>query len=107
MRTKYIIILLIAFLLACKKDSPPPDNITPVQPDSLFTNVPDTRDIIMYEVNERAYSPAGDFNGITQRLDEIKALFGECDLADAHPSYRNDKFCEFTVLRKELPGSKS
>jgi glycosidase len=74
MTTKYLLIFIAAFLLACKEDTPPSDNVTPDQPDTLFTHVPDTREIIMYEVNERAFSQTGDFNGITQRLDEIKAL---------------------------------
>jgi glycosidase len=74
MKIKYISILFAAFLLGCSKDSPTPDVITPTPPDTSFTNVPDTRDIIMYEINERAFSQSGDFNGIIQRLDSIKAL---------------------------------
>jgi glycosidase len=74
MKIKYVPILFVAFLLACSKDSPPPDVITPIPPDTSFTNVPDTRDIIMYEINERAFSQSGDFDGIIQRLDSIKAL---------------------------------
>lgn len=39
-----------------------------------FDSVPETQDIVMYEVNLRAFSTSGDLNGVTQRLDSIKAL---------------------------------
>jgi len=39
-----------------------------------FTDVPDPRDVVMYQVNTRAFSPAGDFQGVIDRLDNIQAL---------------------------------
>jgi alpha-amylase len=36
--------------------------------------VPAPRDVVMYEVNLRAFSEAGDLAGVTARLDEIQAL---------------------------------
>lgn len=39
-----------------------------------FTNVPDTRDVTLYQVNIRAFSEEGNFKGVMKRLDSIKAL---------------------------------
>lgn len=39
-----------------------------------FQSVPATEDIIMYEVNLRAFSPEGNLQGVINRLDEIEAL---------------------------------
>ena len=39
-----------------------------------FTGVPATEDMVMYEVNERAFSATSNFQGIIDRLDSIKAL---------------------------------
>ncbi len=39
-----------------------------------FTNVPDTRDVTLYQVNIRTFSEEGNFKGVMKRLDAIKAL---------------------------------
>lgn len=39
-----------------------------------YANIPATEDIVMYEINERAFSASGNFQGIIDRLDSIKAL---------------------------------
>ncbi len=39
-----------------------------------YTDIPNTADIVMYEINERAFSVSGDFDGILPRLDSIKDL---------------------------------
>lgn len=39
-----------------------------------FDGVPEPEDVVMYEVNLRAFSPAGDLQGVIDRLDEIQAL---------------------------------
>ncbi len=39
-----------------------------------FTNVPDRRDVTLYQVNIRAFSKEGNFRGVVARLDSIKAL---------------------------------
>jgi glycosidase len=78
-------VLLAAGLLAgCKKDSPtPPDPIvvppttgtaTPPQYGTPFTGVPNREDAVIYQVNMRAFSQAGNFAGVTARLDSIKAI---------------------------------
>lgn len=67
-------LLLITILFsACKKDTVVPPVVVPTEP-TPFANVPATSDIVMYEVNERAFSSSGNFAGITARLDSIKAL---------------------------------
>lgn len=45
-----------------------------VQYETPFTEIPITSDIVMYEVNERAFSTSGNFAGIISRLDKIKEL---------------------------------
>jgi glycosidase len=39
-----------------------------------FTQVPDRRDVTLYQVNMRAFSKEGNFAGVAKRLDSIKAL---------------------------------
>ncbi len=72
---------MIAF--SCKKEKiPTPIVVVPpvvvvpptVSPDAPFTDIPNTSDMVMYEINERAFSVSGNFAGILPRLDSIKAL---------------------------------
>lgn len=46
----------------------------PDQYGTPFQGVPDTRDAVIYQVNMRAFSPTSDFQGVINRLDNIKAL---------------------------------
>lgn len=46
----------------------------PPQYETPFSDLPNTSDIVMYEINERAFSVSGNFAGILPRLDSIKAL---------------------------------
>lgn len=39
-----------------------------------FANVPELQDMVVYEVNVRAFSEAGNLQGVISRLDEIKSL---------------------------------
>lgn len=39
-----------------------------------FRNIPENRDVILYQVNMRVFSQGGDFKGVTARIDSIKAL---------------------------------
>ncbi|MDQ6814761.1 MAG: hypothetical protein M3040_13570, partial [Bacteroidota bacterium] len=39
-----------------------------------FSNVPDKRDVTLYQVNIRTFSKDGNFAGVLARLDSIKAL---------------------------------
>jgi alpha-amylase len=74
MKNILIILLLSIALFSCNKEEPN-NHIDPPPPDDTTTFViPKTEDIVMYEVNLRALSPTGDFQGVIGRLDEIKAL---------------------------------
>lgn len=74
------LVIILTFALSCKKEtsSPqidPPGNDTTNNPyGTPFTNMPATGDIIMYEVNLRAFSQSGDLQGVMNRLDELKKL---------------------------------
>jgi glycosidase len=81
MRYFYLILLLttLSANISCKKQSEPtPEPPAPEgkyqQYGTPFANVPETEDIIMYEVNMRAFSPGGDLQGVIDRLDEISEL---------------------------------
>lgn len=62
------IVLFIALLGTSLYAQDPPQYGTP------FTGVPDPRDITMYQVNIRAFSSTSNFQGVINRLDNIKAL---------------------------------
>jgi glycosidase len=74
--------ILCILLTSCRKEvstnNPLPpvvrDSADPAQYDAPFSGVPEARDIVMYEINQRAFSEAGTFSGILPRLDSIKAL---------------------------------
>ena len=79
---KFLVLLFTTFifLAACEKDDTPPQN-PPDPPDPADTipdgpefEVPETSDIIMYEVNLRAFSQSGDLQGVIARLDELEDL---------------------------------
>ena len=81
MHFRYFLFLIITGLVlftACEKnDSSPPDN--PEDPADTIPDVPDfvvpeASDIIMYEVNLRAFSQEGDLQGVIDRLDHLKDL---------------------------------
>ncbi len=85
--TRNLLILIVAALLivSCKKDSipstytPPPtpsgtDTTTYTQYGTPFSGVPNPQDAIIYQVNIRAFSSGGNFQGVIARLDSIKAL---------------------------------
>ena len=76
-------LLLAGSLLAgCKKDLPeasapltvPVTPPTPPQYGTPFAGVPPREDAVIYQVNMRAFSQAGNFAGVTARLDSIKAV---------------------------------
>ncbi len=76
--------LLICLLSCSKNDAPTPNppnggdttvvDPTPPQYGTPFTNVPDRENAIIYQVNIRAFSDAGNLQGVISRLDSIKAL---------------------------------
>ncbi|TYZ07424.1 hypothetical protein FY528_15280 [Hymenobacter lutimineralis] len=81
---KYSLACLTAasLLVGCKPESPvapapvdpPPATEKPTQYGTPFAAVPDRQDAVLYQVNMRAFSQAGNFAGVTARLDSIKAL---------------------------------
>lgn len=67
------IVLLFLLLFSCnkKEDSPGEE---PVPEPKVEFEIPETEDVIMYEVNLRAFSVTGDLQGVIQGLDHIKSL---------------------------------
>ena len=68
-------------LAACHKDNgpapaapPPPADSTTVQYGTPYTEVPAPGNVVMYEVNIRAFSATDNFKGVEARLDSIRAL---------------------------------
>lgn len=75
---KYIYVILALFssnvLLSCESSD---DNVQRgpyEQYGTAFTEVPDPQDASIYQVNIRAFSEAGDFQGVIDRLDHIESL---------------------------------
>jgi glycosidase len=80
MNTLLLFITLAGSLLGCGKSNIVPPVVTPpatykdpVQYGTPYANVPATKDIVMYEVNIKTFTPAN-FQGVDARLDSIKAL---------------------------------
>jgi len=75
MNPKFILPVLFALSLlffGCDQESTQPSNDNPqLEP---FLEVPAVEDIIMYEVNLRAYGEDSNFQGLINHLDAIKAL---------------------------------
>ncbi|MGB3076678.1 MAG: alpha-amylase family glycosyl hydrolase [Chitinophagales bacterium] len=76
-----MLLLLAAWLLfSCGKNEIPPvippviDSTDNGQYGTPFSNVTDREDAVIYQVNIRAFSTAGNFQGVIDRLDSIKAL---------------------------------
>ncbi len=78
---KITTLLFLALLSNCKKDSvdAPVTPVTPVgnhleQYGVPYASVPQSQDAIIYQVNMRAFSATHNFQGVIDRLDNIKAL---------------------------------
>lgn len=72
---KIYLVALIAF--ACGTNDEPkvvPPNDEYKQYGTPYANVPEVDEIVLYEVNTRAYSATADFQGVIDRLDHIKSL---------------------------------
>ena len=77
-----ILLFIFTFLflfLSCKNKEEilPPVKYPPqgyTQYGTPFSNIPNTEDLVMYEVNLLAFSEEGNLEGVIARLDEIKAL---------------------------------
>lgn len=79
--TLFFALTSFAVFASCKKDCPPdavienPPVLVGYQQYGVpFDSVPETKNIIMYEVNLRAFSSSGDLQGVINRLDQLKAL---------------------------------
>lgn len=73
--------VLMAGLTSCQKDDdatglPSDDDLSPKyeQYGTPFDGVPAAEDVVMYEVNLRAFSSTGDLQGVIDGLDHIKEL---------------------------------
>ncbi len=81
---KNLIIVFIILILGCSKTSgtaavtppivvPPVIDSTYIQHGTPYANMPDSRDVTIYQVNMRVFNP-GNFQSVVSRLDSIKAL---------------------------------
>ncbi len=81
------LLLVVLALLSCGKHNSAPSNsttgttttttttdTTAPQYGTPFAGVPDARDATIYQVNMRAFSATHNLQGVTNRLDQIKAL---------------------------------
>lgn len=66
MKTTFLFLLLCLSQLLRAQD--------PSQYGTPFTGVPDPRDAVIYQVNMRAFSSTHNFQGVINRLDQIRAL---------------------------------
>jgi len=75
--------MLCVLFSACSKGNssnnknnivPPPPKDTVKQYQTPYAGVPDTKDVMMYEVNFAAFSQQQNIAGVTARLDSLKAL---------------------------------
>ncbi len=83
-RLEWLCLWLIVLLSSCSDSTEPTPPPPPQAPPIVYTDppaygtpfggVPETKNIVMYEVNLRASSQEGTFAGVTARLDSIKAL---------------------------------
>jgi len=75
---RMIFLLFLAGFLSCQKD----DGNTPPDPNDdgykqygiPFGDVPDAHDVVMYEVNLRAFSPNPNLRSVINKLDHIESL---------------------------------
>jgi glycosidase len=75
----FTFLILITLLISCEKSEPTTIETPSTENDvnqygTPFADIPAISDIVMYEINERAFSVTGDFQGIISRLDSIKDL---------------------------------
>lgn len=66
-------VLMVLIFPACLQDEPDPVEEYE-QYGTPFNQVPDTKDVVLYEVNIRAFSPHPNLQGVIDRIDSIKSL---------------------------------
>ncbi|MBU1097016.1 MAG: alpha-amylase [Bacteroidetes bacterium] len=67
-----VILLAVLIIISCGEDGTSSSNED--NTNNPNDNNPSTEDIVMYEINFRAFSESGDFKGVTNKLDHIKSL---------------------------------
>ena len=71
----FLAFILLVVFSQCKKGNDNDNNpIIPPGDDTSAFSIPSTGDVVMYEVNLRAFSQTADIHGVIGRLDEISAL---------------------------------
>ncbi len=77
-RIQYYLIAIfsVAFFFSCNKEEDPTNNETEghQQYGTPMANIPENEELVMYEVNLRAFSSGGDLQGVQNRLDQIAEL---------------------------------
>ncbi len=71
-RTIFLIVFVLLFQF-CKVNDPWPDP-TPEAYGTPFDGIPEVENMILYEVNTRAFGPTHDFEAVIQQLDSIALL---------------------------------
>ena len=77
---QFIFLLFISLLFSCKDDEViiPDPIVEPETPSGQYgtpmEDIPETEDLVLYEVNLRAFSSSGDLQGVIDRLDFIDQL---------------------------------
>ena len=77
----FLTLLPVFLVLSCEKTIDPPDDpADPVEPTGYqqygtpFDGIQETPDLILYEINLRAFSEAGNLQGVIDRLDELESM---------------------------------
>jgi len=79
LKNTFYLVIILAGLIACgpvvkHSESNPANLALASKGDKPFANIPDKRDVTIYQVNMRTFSEEGDFKGVTKRLDSIHVL---------------------------------
>jgi glycosidase len=70
----WILWIVPSFFWTCHHGDPTPVQTEPQQYGTPLANVPSAPDLVLYEANIRAMSSEGNFQGVIDRLDKIKAM---------------------------------
>ena len=75
---KYLVVLSLTMFFSCQQEESEGDTTQPItgyqQYSTPFNSIPKTENIVLYEVNLRAFSSAGNLQGVIDRLDNIRSL---------------------------------
>ncbi len=74
-KTMFLALLCVGYgSVSISRDFPRGNDPEPKQYGVPFSGVADPKDVVLYEVNIRAFSKTGDFQGVIDNLDHIKSL---------------------------------